>query len=660
MTTKSENKKNDLNIFEKMYFCFFIILPFIYTEKTIDPVLIPRQIYLSCFVLIILLILFFSGLKKNSKADFSFLRLLIPIMLFSFLLVNIISFTQTTALTESIYVISKYSIEIIFFILTTYLLIEKKIDKSILIKSVVVFCIISVLIALYQLFTLDYTEDFRKNISHITSSYGNKNLFSSILFLSIPFIAGGLFLSKKWKIASIVLSVSIAALLVFIQTRAVLIVVILSAIIYIVLQKDQLLSRKMSKPVIPSIILLVMLGVLVFTKSSYLNNLTDSRSVTERMLIWSNSLHMAKDNFFLGVGSGNWQFYFPKYGLGRFADPALQNGYLTFQRPHNDFLWVLCETGIIGLIAYSTVFISGIYYAFKLLKQSVKQEDKVIYSAFIAIITGYILISFVDFPLERIEHQLVIYLIFSIITAGYYHQVTVPTPMFKMFKASTLFPVFFSFALFSLIVSLNRFSGESHTKKMYTFQNSSDWIQMITEADKATNFCYSTDPTSMPVKWYKGVALFSQGNIREAANCFEQANLIHPCNIHILNNLASCYETTGKHKAAEETYDKALAISTNFEEARLNLSAVYYNTKEYDKAFDVIDKVKVDNACQEKYQTYLPAILYSHIEGLITNQKDPTSKKELTDILNSKEKTMNYYLLSKRKKISLEQSILNN
>src|ERR1035437_8903780 len=104
MATKTENKKNDLNIFEKMYFCFFIILPFIYTEKTIDPVLIPRQIFLSCFVLIILLILFFSGLKKNSKADFSFLRLLIPIMLLSFLLVNGFSFTQTTASTESIYV----------------------------------------------------------------------------------------------------------------------------------------------------------------------------------------------------------------------------------------------------------------------------------------------------------------------------------------------------------------------------------------------------------------------------------------------------------------------------------------------------------------------------------------------------------------------------
>jgi O-antigen ligase len=643
-----------------MYFCFFSILPFIYTEKTIDPVLIPRQIFLSCFVLIILLILFYSGLKKNSKADFSFLRLLIPIMLFAFLLVNIISFTQTTASTESIYVISKYSVEIIFFMLTTYLLIQKKIDKSILIKSVIVFCFISVLIALYQVFTLNFTDDFRKNIYQITSSYGNKNLFSSILFLSIPFTAGGLFLSKKWKIASIVLSVSIAALLVFIQTRGVLIACILSAIIFIVLQKDYLFSRKISKLVIPSIILLVMLGVLVLTKSPYLNNLTDSRSVSERMLIWSNSLHMAKDNFFLGVGSGNWQFYFPEYGLDKFANTALQNGYLTFQRPHNDLLWVLCETGIFGLIAYFTVFISGIYYAFKLLKQSVKHEEKVIYSANIAIITGYILISFVDFPLERIEHQLVLYLIFSILTAGYYTQVKIPTPTFKLFKTSTLFPVFFAFALFSLIVCLNRFSGESHTKKMYGFQNNSDWNQMIAEADKSTNFCYSTDPTSMPIKWYKGVALFSQGNIREAESCFEQANLIHPYNIHILNNLASCYETTGNHKAAEETYNKALAISTNFEEARLNLSAVYYNTKEYGKAFDVIDKVKVDNACQEKDQTYLPAILYSRIEGFITNQKDPTSKKVLTDVLNSKEKTMHYYLLSKKKKISLEQSILNN
>ena len=120
MATKSETKKNDLNIVEKMYFCFFIILPFIYTEKTIDPVLIPRQIYLTCFVLLILLLLFISGLKKNSKADFSFLRLLLPIMLFAFLLVNVISFTQSTAVTESIYILSKYSVEIVFFVLTIF------------------------------------------------------------------------------------------------------------------------------------------------------------------------------------------------------------------------------------------------------------------------------------------------------------------------------------------------------------------------------------------------------------------------------------------------------------------------------------------------------------------------------------------------------------
>ena len=660
MALKSKKQKIKLNVFEKMYFCFFSILPFIYIEKTIDPVLIPRQIYLTCFVLVILLILLFTGLKKNTNAYFSFLRLSLPILLFSFLLVNVISFTQTTVLTESIYVVSKYCIEIIFFMLTTYLLIQHKIDKSILIKSILVFCIISVLIALYQVFTLDFTENFRKNSYQINSSYGNKNLFSSILFLSIPFIASGIFLSKKWKIASLILTVCIASLLIYIQTRAVLIACFLSVAVYIVLQKKHLFSRNKSKLVIPSIILLVILGFLFFTQSSYLNNLTDSRSVSERLLIWSNSLHMARDNFFLGVGSGNWQFYFPKYGLDKFADSALQNGYVTFQRPHNDFLWIFCETGIFGLIIYIAVFATGIYYAYKLLKQSVKQEDKAFYSALIAIITGYILISFVDFPLERIEHQLVIYLIFSIITAGYYNRFKMPVPTFKLYQVSTLIPVFFTLALFSLTICLNRFSGESHTKQMYSFQNNSDWNQMITEADNSTNFCYSTDPTSMPIKWYKGVALFSQGNIGEAEKCFLQANSIHPYNIHILNNLASCYETLGNHKASEETYVKALVISTNFEEARLNLSAVYYNSKDFEKAFNVIDKVKVDKDCQEKYQTYLPAILYSWLEVITKKQKDPTSKKVLTDILNSKTKTMQYYLLSKRNNVSLEQSILNN
>ena len=73
--------------------------------------------------------------------------------------------------------------------------------------------------------------------------------------------------------------------------------------------------------------------------------------------MWENSGEMIKENFVFGVGAGNWQVYFPKYGFDKFSVNEIKNGLTTYQRPHNDFLWILCETGIIGILAFVSIFI---------------------------------------------------------------------------------------------------------------------------------------------------------------------------------------------------------------------------------------------------------------------------------------------------------------
>ena len=63
----------------------------------------------------------------------------------------------------------------------------------------------------------------------------------------------------------------------------------------------------------------------------------------ERLVLWEKSLEMFKKHPIIGVGAGNWQIYFPDAtlkGLWRAEDLNY-----TFQRPHNDFLWVLCASG---------------------------------------------------------------------------------------------------------------------------------------------------------------------------------------------------------------------------------------------------------------------------------------------------------------------------
>mgnify|MGYP001265377981 CR=1 FL=1 len=42
------------------------------------------------------------------------------------------------------------------------------------------------------------------------------------------------------------------------------------------------------------------------------------------------------------------------------------SGNVFFQRPHNDYLWILTETGILGLIGYMMIFIILINYAVRI------------------------------------------------------------------------------------------------------------------------------------------------------------------------------------------------------------------------------------------------------------------------------------------------------
>ncbi|MCX6271861.1 MAG: tetratricopeptide repeat protein, partial [Bacteroidetes bacterium] len=225
-------------------------------------------------------------------------------------------------------------------------------------------------------------------------------------------------------------------------------------------------------------------------------------------------------------------------------------------------------------------------------------------------------------------------------------------------RISVLITPLISLSMFSVIVSLYRYSGEYHTNKLYNAHKTANWDKMIDEADKAINCCYRMDPMSVPVEWYKGVALFTTGYIPQATRSFEFACRINPFNIHILNNLASCYEKTGEHKKAEELYLKVLSISSSFEETLLNLSAVYYNSCEFDKAYKMIDKCDIGSA-DSKYQSFLPVILDAKVDLIIADRNDTDVINKLTRYKNKKGEIVKLYFESKRKHINFEEYLVN-
>ena len=80
-------------------------------------------------------------------------------------------------------------------------------------------------------------------------------------------------------------------------------------------------------------------------------------SLKERLTLWTKSLSMVKEAPLLGVGLGQWKIALPLYGRiekYEISDRGIKE--IIFQRPHNDYVWVLSEIGVLGLTFYLSIY----------------------------------------------------------------------------------------------------------------------------------------------------------------------------------------------------------------------------------------------------------------------------------------------------------------
>lgn len=631
--------------YTNIYYLFFSILPFIYSDSLIDPVLLPRQLFLTLFLLALILKISFQKEKLFLFSNQLFKNIVIFSIL-GFSIITILSTLFSFNISESVYVSSKYFVEFVYLIVTFILLINKKITFKTLQKSIIFLTSILVLITFFQFMKCYGNGETLIDNDKITATIANKNLVSSLFYLTIPFIISLLYnpsYNKSWKTISFLNFISVLIIIYFLQTKTVFISTIVFVMFFLFLNTTIKFYRKLkfnfSKSTISIISLLVLFsffyGINIIDKQKIVQFNTINKSENKidnslntpkktdfikvnsvhtfdlRLSLWNNSIEMFKDHPLLGVGPGNWQIFFPKYGLNNIDEKSTKDGYKTYQRPHNDWLWIASELGIFGLIFYVLIIFFSIIY---IIKNSVNEQSPLIQITnllFASAIIGYLFVYLADFPLERIEHQILIFTIIAYILFYIFSTLSIDIQTNKNNKLYFLV-ILFLVCIYSLIVSFSRLSSEKHTRFLKLAHIQSDWNNMLFEADIASSSFYTLDPTSIPLDWYKGVAFFSLNDFHSALISFQNAYRKHPYNIHVMNDLASTYEKQRQHDKAIDYYKKALNISSGFDEARLNLCAVYFNTKKYNSAFFELKKCD-SSTLNPKYKLFLPSITKKYL-----------------------------------------------
>lgn len=583
-----------------------VALPFIYLNSALDPVLIPTFVLLSSLLVLLLVSLLMKVRKRHDTIDFGVWRRHVFAYYGAYVLLGAISVIQAINFSEAVFELLRMTLAAILLLVTATVFVRSENFKASLAKSMVACGFVLAVIGICQYYNLAFTSIPGNGIPYGTMA--NKGLYSSILCLVFPFtVYGALRFSSYWRISSVLSLASILLITIVAQTRSAWVAmasatVVTLPIFFIWLRKTgSLIVSKRTYLIGVGTVLIIVLAVFSFAGKGYLirsdqgslkNRVmsiikADDSSVKERLILWQKSLQMFRDHPLAGVGVGNCKIVFPSYGI---VGTRQESGEVFFQRPHNDYLWVLTETGVFGLISYLMIFTTIITYAYRIVRRSQSEDDIVFVLVMLFAIVSYTTDSFFSFPKERITHLTFLALIMASVVAIHYR--TFPSPR-KISRRSirAVLSMSLVICIVSAVAGIVRLQSEVHTKKALIARAAADWPTVVTEIDKARSWLATVDPTSTPLAWYRGVANYSLNNTDQAYNDFSEAYRDNPNHVHVLNNLATCCELKGNHEEAIAYYRRLLQINSHFSEAWLNLTAVYYNLGRYQDAYQSVSQV---------------------------------------------------------------------
>ncbi len=576
-----------------------IIIPLVYSNSTADPNLAPRLI---AFSILIFGFSIFNIVKPISKRNnFDFVKLLIFPVFLAYIIWSLISLTQAVNPAEGSFDIIKTFLSFALLVFTTQVFINNKNAFPFLVKTVIVSSLIATSFGLY----LYFTEALGKSgyslfaaLYKIKGLMAHKNQFAISLFLMLPFVIYGIFKFDKWWRGFSVYSISLILLnIVIMQTRSVWVATIIFIFIFISLWalfffKDKLRSNPdlLKKGAIAVVIFLVIgLGaILVFQESgafilmkNRLTSLFDTKTHDNqgRLKMWESTWEMSQDNLVFGVGAGNWRisivpYYKVKHG----------SKYQNWRRPHNDYLWVLSEKGILGLSLYLLLFFIIAFYGFKILFKNTEQDKKLITILMISGIGAYMVIAMFSFPMERINHQ--IYLVFMMagIISIYYDRNE------KVKQANSKY--YFRINLLLLVISVlgiyyanALIRSEVYVNKIIKAMNANNQQLVIVNADKAFSEFTTIDFRAMPIHIYKGIANIRMGKYKQANKDLLTALGYFPTQIAVLSNLAIVSAELNDSKKAISYLEQSLDLYPHYEASLYNLINVYYRDKDYENAY---------------------------------------------------------------------------
>lgn len=575
-----------------------------YSHLFIDYALLPKLFVLS---LGLSTIYFFKSFSKTNNKTKQELRISTPFMLFSvFVIYAVSSILWSTNIQLAYLSVSK----LILALLLLRLIINELSDKlfmTYLIYAIAFASLISNAITLIEI--LNLTKINHHTVYRITGAHGHKNLIASFNYLA--FIITSLALHKatvtRKAITLAIMTVQLFMMLIL-QCRGVyiaLIIYITSLVVLYTIRSSQLFILKKYRYLISTLIFLICVNVLSLyiipkkiknivhkeTANIHLKKIEHNASIYERLMLWDKSYDLFFQNPWLGVGSNNWQIQYPKNTLPNIK--RLRKDNVNFQRPHNDFIWILCEYGIIGF----NIIIIALWFIIYSALVAIKEKHSLVIRLLLSGLFGYLAIASVSYPLERIEHNTLLVIIIGLLIK---HSPEI-IQYNRKFRVHSIALFIITSLLFLFITSVSK--SDYHIKKIIT-NNSHSNQEIIKLCNKVNSQWYTCTPFTIPVSWYKGNTYVLMEQYSKAYEAFAQAKQAHPFHASTLGDYGSALYMMNNKEEAVEQYAQAIMINPDYTDALYNLINVLIELKKYNEALNYLHLVK-DPEYHQAYKDFI-------------------------------------------------------
>ncbi|MDO7603717.1 MAG: O-antigen ligase family protein, partial [Flavobacteriaceae bacterium] len=506
----------------------YIITGSLSNFKAID-ILAPQWIFLGAVnILACLYFLFFNNSSAQVGLSKLFKSIFIYIYLFYFLWSGL-SYFYAINPTETLLNLPRLG-NTFFAVFFCFLLLNNLENKVVLISRIFIGFLCFELLSFYSdFFTQLETKDF--NAMNLKGVAGNKNITAASIAFKVPFVLYSIVTVRK-GLLKIILSFILFAALFSISVLYARAAILSSFIVFIIFLSYSLynlvINRSNLVKGLPNFLLTIVPYVaaillnLAFTSSQNKGDITSQLGAIEfteqssngRFQYWSDAYEQVSDHPILGAGLGNWKIASISYGKDHIK------GYTVPYHAHNDFIHIFTEVGVLGGIAYLSLFIILTFFLFRLLYVQRKEDGNTDFSLFLLVLPFIIygIDAGLNFPIARPLMQSSLALYMGLLLSIYLNRFTSKdiSPVKPIYSRVILW---LSLCLLIPGLIIHILSYQSLTQQgrlLYEFNNG-DYKLTLAELDQIEDDFPNLTETAMPIKAMKA-RYFYLNNQKERAH----------------------------------------------------------------------------------------------------------------------------------------------